>query len=190
MMMAAGAGVAGLSPMYTEFSKGPAQWLMTADEVNALRVAKTDEEAQRVIDLFWARRDPTPGTPRNEFREEFESRVAIADQDFKFRGKRGSLTDLGRVFIILGPPKGFSQLAGKILDTGMINVEGGGLASKEQGGRYTWDYPNPASGSLTGPLGFVESTSGEYRYDTQQGNVAGALSVARPQAIVSTNLSA
>src|SRR5713226_7760147 len=94
VMLTSLTGYAGLSPMYVEFPKSPAKWLMTSDEARAFRVAKTDEEAQRLIDLFWARRDPTPGTPRNEFREEFEARVAIADQDFKFTDKRGSLTDM------------------------------------------------------------------------------------------------
>jgi GWxTD domain-containing protein len=187
--MTAGAGYAGLSPMYVEFPKGPAQWLMTSDEAKAFRAAKTDEEAQRLIDLFWARRDPTPGTPRNEFREEFESRVAIADHDFKFRNKRGSLTDHGRVFIVLGPPKGFSQLAGKLQDTGMINAENAPLANNEQGGKDTWEYTNPASVGLTGPVVFVENTNNhEYFFDTQQGNVTGALSVAVRKAIVSPNL--
>src|SRR5471032_700458 len=100
----AGPGEASISPKADDFLRGPAQWYLTNDEVRALRSTTTDEEAQRAIDLFWVRRDPTPGTARNEFRDEFESRMATADQDFKLGNKRGSLTDPGKVYILLGPP--------------------------------------------------------------------------------------
>jgi hypothetical protein len=45
--------LAALSAKYAEFCQGPAQWLMTPDEVQAFRAATTDEETQRLIDLFW-----------------------------------------------------------------------------------------------------------------------------------------
>jgi GWxTD domain-containing protein len=78
---------------------------MTADEKAAWRDVKTDKEAQRLIDLFWARRDPTPGTPRNEYREMIAARIADADKFFKFHEKRGSMTDMGCFYIVLGPPE-------------------------------------------------------------------------------------
>jgi GWxTD domain-containing protein len=93
-----------LSPKYIAWPAGPVQWLMTADEKAAWLDVKTDEEGQRLIDLFWARRDPTPGTPRNEYREMIAARIADADKFFKFGEKRGSMTDAGRVYIVLGPP--------------------------------------------------------------------------------------
>jgi GWxTD domain-containing protein len=189
MMTAVSGSAAGLSPMYAEFPKGPAQWLMTSDEGRAFRAAKTDEEAQRLIDLFWARRDPTPGTPRNEFREQFESRVAIADKQFKFRNKRGSLTEVGRVFIVLGPPAGFSELAGKLQNIDMISIENSPLATTEQGGKNTWVYPNAFALGLAGPVVFQENTNThEYLPDMQQGNVMGAIATAVRKAIVSPNL--
>ena len=65
--------------------------------VNAFGVpdqARASQDAcQKAIDLFWVRRDPTPGTLRNEFREEFEARVVYADKEFKFKNKRGALDD-------------------------------------------------------------------------------------------------
>ena len=97
---------AALSPKYADWAKGPEQWLMTRDDWRAWKNVKTDEEAQAFIDLFWARRDPTVGTYQNEFQAEFEGRVAYADANYKSEhGKRGSLTEPGRVFILLGSPK-------------------------------------------------------------------------------------
>ena len=53
---------------------------------------------------FWSDRDQTPGTEENEFREQFHRRVAFADAVFKVGFERGSLTDRGRVFLLLGEP--------------------------------------------------------------------------------------
>jgi GWxTD domain-containing protein len=175
-----------ISPKANDFLRGPAQWLMTGDEVRAFRSTTTDEEAQKAMDLFWVRRDPTPGTARNEFRDEFESRVATADQGFKSGNKRGSLTDLGKVYILLGPPRDFSKFAGY--------AEGGG-ANDESGinhgiaGHYEWTYPQGPNIGLSGPVVFIENTvTHEYRYDLQHGSIGGALAMAKQRAMVSPGL--
>jgi GWxTD domain-containing protein len=58
----------------------------------------------RFIEDFWRRRDPTPQTPENEFRDTFERRVAFADRVFASSASRGSVTDRGKVFVLLGEP--------------------------------------------------------------------------------------
>jgi GWxTD domain-containing protein len=174
------------SPKANDFLRGPAQWLMTGDEVRAFRSTTTDEEAQRAIGLFWVRRDPTPGTARNEFRDEFESRMATADQDFKLGNKRGSLTDPGKVYILLGPPRDFSKFAGHT-EVGGANDQKG--ISHGIGGHYEWTYPFGPNIGLSGPVVFIENmATHEYRYDLQHGSVGGALVKARQRAIVSPGL--
>ena len=74
---------AALSPKYADWAKGPEQWLMTRDDWRAWKNVKTDDEAHDFIELFWARRDPTPGTQINEFRDTFEGRVVYADKTYK-----------------------------------------------------------------------------------------------------------
>ncbi|HET7712088.1 MAG TPA: GWxTD domain-containing protein, partial [Thermoanaerobaculia bacterium] len=96
-----------------EFGTGPARWLMTADETRAWKQVKTEEEAKAFADLFWVRRDPTPGTYTNEFRAEFAERVRTADERFKEGNKRGALTERGRVLITLGFPKSLGAEASK-----------------------------------------------------------------------------
>src|SRR5262249_51742729 len=56
------------------------------------------------VTAFWKARDPRPETPENEFREEFEKRAAFADDHFTESEIRGSVTDRGMIFLLLGPP--------------------------------------------------------------------------------------
>jgi len=56
------------------------------------------------IDEFWKRRDPDPETEFNEYRVEYEDRVAKAGILFHGEGRPGWQTDRGRIFILFGPP--------------------------------------------------------------------------------------
>lgn len=99
----AGLGTISLFAQSTlDFGKGPAQFFMTKDELAAWRNVKSESEAQAFINLFWARRDPTPGTQRNEFREQFEARVDFADKKWSDKKVRGSMTDRGKLILALG----------------------------------------------------------------------------------------
>ena len=56
---------------------------------------------------FWIRRDPTPGTPKNEARERFYGLIALANEKFTERGqgaRPGWRSDRGRIFIRNGDP--------------------------------------------------------------------------------------
>lgn len=57
------------------------------------------------IKTFWKQRDPTPGTPENEYKEEHIKRFTYANKFYK-RGtvREGWQTDMGRIHIILGAP--------------------------------------------------------------------------------------
>jgi GWxTD domain-containing protein len=101
---AATSAFAALSPAKADWGKGPAQFLMTNEEKAAWKNIQTDAAADEFIALFWARRDPTPATPRNEFREEFDARVKTADEWFSYGRTKGSMTDPGRMLIIFGAP--------------------------------------------------------------------------------------
>lgn len=52
---------------------------------------------------FWSKRDPTPETAENEFKDEFERRVEYANLRFN-EGRKGMDTDRGRIYIYLGRP--------------------------------------------------------------------------------------
>ncbi|MCU1348050.1 MAG: hypothetical protein JWO56_1080 [Acidobacteria bacterium] len=178
------------APSPKDFANGPAQWLMNRGDKAAWRSVKTDAEAQQFIDLFWARRDPTPGTTRNEFREEFESRVSKADQSFATKNTRGALSEKGRVFILLGPPRDFTTLAGKTQDTGGTNSGGSGFGgAHELAAKDTFSYRDPRALGLLGDVIFIQDLrTHEWHYDPQQGNIAGALGMAVDRALINPGL--
>lgn len=87
-----------------DWLSGPVRNLMSAEERQAFAQLRDALSRRDFVAKFWASRDPTPETPENEFRQEFERRVAFADAHFSQDEERGSLTDRGVVFVLLGPP--------------------------------------------------------------------------------------
>lgn len=81
------------------------QFLATPEEKRDWRRLRDEMERIRFVDAFWARRDSTPETPENEFRDVFLARSAFADLNWGTEQSRGSLTDRGRVFVLLGKPE-------------------------------------------------------------------------------------
>jgi len=68
---------------------------------------KLDNDRDRDIFLesFWKQRDPTPGTPQNEYQDEIIQRFNYANKEFrKGTSREGWMTDMGQYYIILGPP--------------------------------------------------------------------------------------
>jgi GWxTD domain-containing protein len=56
------------------------------------------------IQQFWLRRDPTPGTPENEFKDEHYRRITYSNAHFgTASGAPGWQTDRGHVYIVYGP---------------------------------------------------------------------------------------
>ncbi|MBW3565187.1 MAG: GWxTD domain-containing protein [Acidobacteria bacterium] len=103
-LLCAPAALGQLSGELREWGEGPVRWLMTQEDRSTWNSLGVDEYAREFIELFWARRDPTPGTDANEWKEAFEKRVEAADKQFGDSRMRGSLSDRGRVFILLGSP--------------------------------------------------------------------------------------
>ena len=88
-------------PASPTWGDGPVQWLMTDSEKAAWAAATTDAERAAFVDKFWLARD---AEDNHSFRPTFEKRVAFSDANLKQGEKRGSLTDRGMVFVLLGPP--------------------------------------------------------------------------------------
>lgn len=78
--------------------------LITSDEQRIYKELDSKADRQEFQKIFWARRDPDLSTPENEYKPEFEAAVAQADEEFRVPGKKGSETDCGRIFILLGEP--------------------------------------------------------------------------------------
>jgi GWxTD domain-containing protein len=78
-------------------------YIITDEERQALKRFTTDDEKQGFIESFWLRRDPTPDTAENEYKEEHYRRIAYANERYA-SGIPGWKTDRGRIYITFGPP--------------------------------------------------------------------------------------
>jgi GWxTD domain-containing protein len=76
----------------------------TPQERDAFQSLRTDEERNQFIESFWFRRDPTPGTLQNEFRDEYYRRIALANEKYTTSRIPGWKTDRGRILIMHGEP--------------------------------------------------------------------------------------
>ena len=79
-------------------------YIISPTEREVFLKLKTNRDRDAFIDLFWKQRDPTPGTPENEYKTEIEKRFKFVNKFFAF-GKPGWMTDRGKIYMILGPPK-------------------------------------------------------------------------------------
>jgi GWxTD domain-containing protein len=81
-------------------------YIIQDQERNAFLNLATDEERRYFVDQFWQRRNPTPGTSENAFKNEHYRRLGFAGGcRFASRsGIPGWKTDRGRIYISFGPP--------------------------------------------------------------------------------------
>ena len=79
--------------------------ILTRTERAVFQKLQTNAEREKFVRFFWRMRDPLPDTAANEFQKEYEERVRFADQNFgRSSPKRGSQTDRGFFYLVLGPP--------------------------------------------------------------------------------------
>lgn len=78
-------------------------YIITATERAAFKKLATDDERESFIENFWERRNPNPGSPENEYKEEYYRRIAYANEHYA-SGIPGWKTDRGRIYITWGPP--------------------------------------------------------------------------------------
>jgi len=106
-------------------------YIITNQERADFKKLETDAERVRFIDEFWKRRDPTPGAPENEVRDEHYRRIAYANDRFHNPKVPGWKTDRGRIYIEYGPPDEIDS-----------HPSGGTYTRPpEQGGAQTVTYP-------------------------------------------------
>jgi GWxTD domain-containing protein len=146
-----------------------ASLIMTREESRIFKLLSDVESRQEFIDDFWAKRDPNADTDINEFRSEFEQRVAYAGKRFIGEGRRGWDTDRGRIYIFMGPPDKFEE-----------SVTHGD--SSVRGSIIWWIYYRYALG-----IEFVdEKANGSYRIRNYEGEFFEAIDILKLGASVGT----
>ena len=158
-LLLATVATAQLSPALADFPKSPAGMLMTAAEQQAFAGLKSDAEAQTFIDLFWAKRDPNLDTVFNEFKADFDAKVAAADKQFGYEGNQGSMTDRARVLYIMGRPSApIENIAAPPADE-----TGDRPMALQRGASQLWKYFKTPTAKPTDemvPFYFTETKSG------------------------------
>jgi GWxTD domain-containing protein len=93
---------------YTKWLNEDVVYIITPEERAAFLGLSTDAERDRFIEQFWQRRDPTPGTAQNEFKDEHYRRIAYANDHFTSKvglpQGAGWRMDRGRIYILWGAP--------------------------------------------------------------------------------------
>lgn len=149
-----------LTSAYRTWMNAEVGYIITDEERQAFNRLGTDDERQQFVEQFWIRRDPTPDTEENEYKEEHYRRIAHANERFS-SGVPGWKTDRGRIYITFGPP-----------DETETHASGGSyLRPIEEGGGTTatfpfeiWRYRHLENIGSDIQIEFVDPTmTGEYR---------------------------
>src|SRR5258706_129419 len=90
-----------LTKVYKKWLNEDVVWIITDQERAAFKQLSNDEERDNFIEAFWQRRDPTPDTEENEYKEEHYRRIAYTNEHFA-AGIPGWKTDRGRIYIMYG----------------------------------------------------------------------------------------
>ncbi len=91
---------------YRDWLTKEVNYIISEQEAQAFVRLPTDADRDNFITRFWAVRNPDPDSPTNRYKDEIYERVAYANQYFGHdTGTPGYLTDMGRVYITMGPPK-------------------------------------------------------------------------------------
>lgn len=94
-------------------------YIITPTERGIFLKLTNNKDRTGFIDLFWKMRDPTKGTPENEFKDEHIKRFEHANRYFKYGSPiPGWKTDRGRIYIILGPP----VTENEVIQNGLVPV--------------------------------------------------------------------
>lgn len=127
-----------LGKTYKKWLDEDVRWIITPEELQAFKQLSNDEERDQFIEQFWLRRDPTPDTVENEYKEEHYARIAYANEHFS-AGIPGWRTDRGRIYIMWGKPDEIeSHPSGGLYNRDIS--EGGGTTSTYPFERWRYRY--------------------------------------------------
>ncbi len=145
---------AGTVPQYAGdpgWPAGAVSFLLTEPERKDFANLTDDAARREWVFRFWKKLDPDPATPDNEYEAEFYRRVQYAETHFSTETVRGSLSDRGRVLIVLGPPSyiGRSPLLQSEDPMTYLKTTQPVIARSPTGGAAIMRVPTTSRGSLT-----------------------------------------
>jgi GWxTD domain-containing protein len=96
-------------PIDEDWGNSPEAYFLTVEEKQEWRGLQSKESRLGFIERYWLKRDPSPGTSANEFRELVAGRIGTADARYRIEKTPGSRTKRGFVFIVFGTPARFQE---------------------------------------------------------------------------------
>jgi len=155
-----------LATPYKKWLEEEVPYIITDEERSAFLQLQTNEEREQFIEAFWQRRDPTPDTVENEFKEEHYRRIAYANERFS-SGIPGWRTDRGRIYIMWGKPDQLeSHTQGELYNRPM--QEGGGQTTTYAYEDWNYHYMEGIGQNIT--IEFVDPTgTGEFHITMDPG---------------------
>jgi GWxTD domain-containing protein len=87
-----------------DWASSPEAYFLTSEEKEEWHNLSSRDSRHDFIERYWLKRDPTPGTGKNQFRDTVLGRIKVADARFSIGKLAGSRTNRGKVFIVLGTP--------------------------------------------------------------------------------------
>jgi GWxTD domain-containing protein len=140
-----------LDPQYQDFLKLVA-YIISPREKEVFLQLTNNRDRDIFTDSFWKLRDPTPGTPENEYKEEINRRFNHVNKKF-MAGRPGWMTDRGRYYMVLGEPMSYDRYPGTL---GIVPCE-------------VWYYYTDGTKNLPSHFGLIfyqKGGAGDYRlYD-------------------------
>ncbi len=88
---------------FAKWLKEDVVYIIANEEKAVFDRLTTLEEKEQFIEQFWGRRDETPGTSYNEFKEEHYRRIKYSNEQYA-AGFPGWQSDRGKMYIKFGPP--------------------------------------------------------------------------------------
>ena len=130
--------------------------LITEEEEKEFMNLTSDKEKERFIGIFWTKRDPTPRTEENEFKEEWDRRLEYVQKNFTQGPEKGWHCDMGKVYMFFGPPaKVKSVLPRKQMeDSGADQMEPSATIWVKEP-YQEWVYPPMPDLGLEGPFSVI-----------------------------------
>lgn len=124
-------------------------YIITPMEKNIFLKLTNNRDRDAFINLFWNLRDPTKGTPQNEYKDEHMKRFNYANHYFRGGPGPGWRSDRGRIYIVLGPPVNVNE----VMKNGLVPV-------------LIWEYfggPEKGLPTLFRIVFYKQGGAGDYR---------------------------
>ena len=154
-----------LPAIYQSWLDEDVRWIITPEEQAQFTLLSTNADRDAFVEEFWQRRDPTPDTTENQYKEEHYRRIAYSNVHFAARDK-GSLTDRGRTNIFYGPPDGITEESvtdGVAAPTEIWHYED---FEPYDGTRREWEGKQPRTLNRVDVVFVDDCKCGEYRLQT------------------------